>query len=227
MKGRTIKILLPLWLVLFVLTLDSCFGLAADITMNRDGSGKIAMEYRVSRMAEAIGRLDGNERWQIIPAGRADFERSMERIPGMRLVSFSSREEPSPKAADKDIVNKVELEFKNTDALLAFLDPSGKRAVLSREGDKNRLSVNLNEGISPDANSALLDLVAQVSDGYELQLSFSAPGDSVLTLSDSRGNAIQPPTGSQVVLSGKKVSLKMGTGEVIALWQGLSAHFLW
>jgi hypothetical protein len=221
------KTLLPLWLVFFVLTLDSCFGLSADITMNRDGSGKIALEYRFSRTAEAIGRLDGNERWNIIPTGRADFERTVARIAGMRLVSFSSREEPSPKTADKDIVNKVELEFKNTEALLSFLDPSGKRAVLVREGDKNRLSISLNEGVSPDTNADLLDLLRQVSDGYELELSFSAAGDSALALSDSRGNAIQPPDGSRVVLSGKKVSLKIGTGEVIGLRQGLAAHFLW
>ncbi|MDR2922260.1 MAG: hypothetical protein LBU85_02815 [Treponema sp.] len=227
MKGRTIRKLLPLWLVFVVLTLNSCFGLAADITMNRDGSGKISLEYRISRAAEAIGRLDGNERWQIIPAGRADFERTLARIPDMRLVSFSTREEPSPKTGDRDIVNKVELEFKNTEALLAFLDPSGKRAVLVREGDKNRLSINLNEGVSPQANADLLDLLRQVSDGYELEISFSTAGDSALALSDSRGNAIQPPDGSRVVLSGKKVSLKMGTGQVIGLRQGLAAHFLW
>ena len=220
------KKLLPLWLIVFILTLNSCFGVSADITMRRDGSGRIAMEYRFSRMAEVLGRLDGNERWPIIPVGRADFERTIARIPDMRLVSFSSREEASPNGADKDIVNKVELEFGNIEALLTFLDPSGKRAVLSREGEKNRLSVNLNESVSSEVNADLLDLLSQVCAGYELKLSFSAEGDSALTLSDSTGNAIQPP-GSQIVPSGKKVSLEMGTGEVLSLRQGLTANFLW
>ena len=226
MKRMTIRKLAPILLIMCIVTLDSCIGVSADITMRRDGSGKIVMEYRFSRMAEVLGRLDGNERWPIIPAGRADFERSLERIPGMRLVSFSSREDASPNGADKDIVNKAELEFRDIEALMTFLDPSGKRAVLSREGEKNRLSVSINDGVSSQTNADLLDLLMQVSAGYELKLSFSAEGDCALALSDSAGNAVQPQ-GVQLVPSGKKVSLAMGTGDVISLRQGLTVDFLW
>ena len=112
-----LKINRTLFIILILITLNSCIGISADIIMRKDGSGKIALEYRFSRMAEVLGRLDGNENWQIIPAGRPDMERTVARIPGMKLASFSSTE------GEKEIVNKAELEFKDTEALLAFLDP--------------------------------------------------------------------------------------------------------
>jgi len=78
MKGSIrLWIVLPFLLLLF----NSCIGLSLDIQMRRNGSGRLLMEYRVSRMAEAIGRLDGNENWPIIPNGRADFERTLRGFP--------------------------------------------------------------------------------------------------------------------------------------------------
>jgi hypothetical protein len=75
--------------------------------MRSNGSGRITLEYRVSNMAEAIGALDGNERWPTIPVGRADWERTVERFPGLSLVSFSRRE------GNKDTVYNVRLDFVN------------------------------------------------------------------------------------------------------------------
>ena len=210
-----------LFLIIFLLILNSCIGISADIVMRKDGSGKISLEYRFSRMAEVLGRLDGNENWHIIPTGRADIERTVARIPDMRLVSFSSRD------GDKEIVNKAELEFKNTEALLAFLDPSGRRASLSRGNGSNSLTVIIMEPPSVAMNADLLDLVQQVSSGYELKLSFSANGNSAMTLSDGIGKTAEPPRGAKIVSSGKKVSLEMGTGDILGLKQGLGVSFNW
>jgi hypothetical protein len=76
------------FVVLLLASLCSCIGVKADITINADGSGKLALEYRVSNMVEALGKLDGNERWQTVPLGRADFERTLARLPKLRLSSF-------------------------------------------------------------------------------------------------------------------------------------------
>ena len=51
-----------LFLCLAAIGLNSCLGASADITIRSDGSGRIALEYRVSQMLESLGRLDGNER---------------------------------------------------------------------------------------------------------------------------------------------------------------------
>jgi len=217
----TLKKIKALLLVIILLTMNSCVGISADITMRRDGSGRISLEYRFSRMAETLGRLDGNERWPIIPTGRADIERTLARIPGMRLVSFSVRED------DRDIINHVELEFNNIETLLTFLDPSGRRASLNREGGSNRLSVTIMDGTTAPIDTNLLDLMRELSVGYSFNLSFSADGNSTLTLLDGSGNAIQAPAGTRIVSSGSRVSIEMGTGAVLEQEHGLTVVLTW
>ena len=79
---------LTLLLCLSAVVLNSCLGVSADITIKADGSGKIALEYRVSQALESLGKLDGNG--PAIPVGKADFERSVSRIPGLRLSDRKS-----------------------------------------------------------------------------------------------------------------------------------------
>jgi hypothetical protein len=211
------------------LLLASCIGVSADITVQADGSGKIALEYRVSRMAEALGRLDGNERWQTVPVGRADFERSLARLPGMRLVSFSSTEEAAADGRGADIVTRAGLEFQNIESLLAFLDPARRRASFVREGGVNRLRIILLDPPEYSRNEAaeLLELVRQVSSGYELNLNFSAAGNASLVLTGGGGEKIGIPAQAKVVSSGKQVSLSIGAGELLGLERGLGAEFSW
>jgi hypothetical protein len=214
------KILLPLTAFLFLI-MNSCIGISADIQMNKDGSGKITMEYRFSRMAEIIGRLDGNEKWQIIPAGRADWERTAARIDGIQLSSFSSGENGN------DVVNKVTLNFLNTEALLKFLDASGKRADISRSGNSSTLNIILNEPADSTINTDLLDLMKQVSAGYKFKLSFSAYKDSTLSLTDGEGKAKTKPPQAEIVPAGKKVLLSVDTGEILNMAEGLGVSINW
>jgi len=216
MNSRKIIFLL---LPIFFLILNSCIGVSADIQMRANGSGRITLEYRISRMAESIGRLDGNENWPIVPVGRADWERTVARIDGMRLVSFSSSETAN------DFINKATLEFTNTDALVKLLDPSGKRAAASRENGTNKLHITFNEGSSSQINGDLMNLMKQVCDGYQFNVSFSAQGNSTMTVTDSAGRTVPPPQGA--VLSGRKVSLSLETETIISSTNGLEVSFSW
>jgi hypothetical protein len=192
-----------------------------EIQMRRDGSGRLILEYRVSRMAESLGRLDGNENWPIIPAGRADFERTIARIPGMRIVSFSSSE------GAQDVVTNVTLEYDNTDALLKFLDPSGSRASLSMENQSGRLDIILNEPLSSNYDEDLLKLVRQVSAGYGFSISFSAERNCVLSFTDGEGTAVQAPIAAQTVTSGRKASMSIGITDLLEIKEGLGVSFSW
>jgi hypothetical protein len=218
MKNNTIKKLpYVLFGLMFLFIFNSCIGLSMDIQMKKDGSGKISMEYRISSMAEAIGRFDGNENWPAVPVGRADFERSIARIPGIRIVSFSSNE------SQRDIITRVTLEYDNTQVLLKFLDPLGKRSSFS----DGRLDIVLYEAGLYNFNAELFDLVRQVSDGYNFTISFSADKDSTMAVTDGAGNEIPAMEGSQFVQSGKKVSWSTGISEILGLTNGLGVSFRW
>jgi hypothetical protein len=227
------KVPLLLLVLAAAAVLDSCIGLSADINLKPDGSGKITLEYRVSPLLEALGRLDGNERWQTVPAGRADFERTLARLPDMRLVSFSAKDSG---AGGGDVINRAELEFKNIEALLAFFDPSGKRAAFDRGGTggsgKNRLSLTLLdpepdpvetpvEGAAKAGAEDLRSLLRELSRDYELQLSLSVAGTASLSLTPERAAP------ARVVSPGKKVSLTIKTAELLGLSGGLGVIFTW
>ncbi|MCL1955467.1 MAG: hypothetical protein FWF61_06040 [Brevinematales bacterium] len=216
MKNNMLKRLSVPCSLLFLLIFNSCIGLSMDIQMRKDGSGKISMEYRVSKKAEAIGKFDGNENWPIVPVGRADFERSIARIPDIRIASFSSSER------QPDVITDVTLEFDNPQALLKFLDPSGTKAHYN----EGRLDITLLEA-DLKYDTDLLDLVRQVSAGYSFTVSFSADSNSTMTITDGTGKEIKPPADSQFVQSGKKVSWSTRISEIFNFTNGLVVNFNW
>jgi len=208
-------LLLPVLIIL-----NSCLGISADIQFRKDGSVKVVLEYRFSNMAEVIGRLDGNENWPVIPVGRADWQRTEQRIEGMKLVSFKSGKDA------RDTINKVTLEFENTDALLVFLDPSGKRASKTIEGGLNKLHLTLNERSSSQLNPELLELFNKASEGYTFNINVSAPGNSAINFTDSMGNEKVLPKGI-TLSSGKKSYISIPTGEIFTASEGSGLDISW
>jgi hypothetical protein len=189
--------------LLIIFFFGSCVGVSADITIRKNGSGFITLEYRMSDELESLGKLDGNAPWSPVPAGRADFERAIARIPSMRIASFSSRKEGG------DIVNKVRLDFGDTGALLKFLDALGEGASLTRENGRNVLALDFggNEGGASAVDPALAELAAETLAAYSLNLSFDTGADGEIFLVDRTGQsrgAEGPPAG-WVVQSGKKM----------------------
>jgi hypothetical protein len=173
-------------------------------------------------MLESIGRLDGNERWPAIPVGRGDFERGIARIPDLRLVSYSAKDAPGA-AGGRDLVTRAELEFGNTDALTAFLDSTGAavsfvlRTALPAGRTTLRL-VLLEPAESADAD--LLALLREISEGYEISVSLTAPGNASLTVTP-------PVPEARVVTGGRRVSFAVGTGVLFGLKEGLELEIGW
>jgi len=219
------KTLIFLCLCAAALTLmNSCLGVSADISIRADGSGTIALEYRVSQMLESLGRLDGNEHWPAIPVGKADFERSVARIPGLRLSSFSAKDVPHS-SGGRDLLTKVTLEFKNTAALLAFLDSTGNHASLVQE-TRNAQAVNVLRLVLLDrsddlVNADLRSLLREVSAGYELNINVSAPKNASLSVIPS------PVPAARIASRGKKVSFAIDMKDLLEINQELALEIVW
>jgi len=203
---------------IFLLAFNSCIGISMDIQMRKDGSSRVSLEYRYSVMAETAGKFDGNENWPIVPVGRADWERTAQRVSGMKLVSFSSSQKNQ-----QDVITNVTLEFDSADALLKFLDPAGDRASQSA----GRLEITVNKPLPSQINGDLLELMRQISGGYRFAVSFSAEGNSTLVVTDALGKEISLPQDAQIVPSGKKTSLSIAVLEIFTLKDGLGLRFTW
>lgn len=216
---KIFKMLLLLACVITAAVLVSCVGVSADISIKADGSGRISLEYRVSQMLESMGRLDGNERWPAIPVGKADFERSLARIPGLRLVSHKVKE-VSNDSGGKDLVTKVVLEFSDTSALLNFLDSSGTEAVLSQENGKNKLKLSLRNPSAGVVNADFIRLMQDLTAGYNFYISMNVPKGADLS-------SLPAVPAAKTVAHGKKVSYNVDMAEFIKFGEDVELVIVW
>jgi hypothetical protein len=212
----------------------SCVGVRADAVIQANGAGTITMEYGVSQPLDAMGKLDGNERWLTVPVGEADFRRTIERLDGVELVSFASKASKTnapvaqrnaaqsmPAAA---VVNTVKLKFDAIDSLLGFLDATGGRASFATENGKNRLTLVLapkGGGIDPD----LLALFASVSSGYTCAFTVSVPLEGSLSVRDADGKPLAIPDAE--VKQGDPLSFSVPIGTLLSIEEGVVLEIIW
>jgi len=200
------------------LSFSSCIGLSVDIKMNRDGSGRLTMEYRISRTVQTLGALDGNEKWPTIPVGRADWERTIERINGAKIASFSSSEKGD------DNITKVVINFDNPQALSLIL---GSGAIIKTDNRSGSFNYTINPVKSSEYDQSMMSLVQNMFEGYDFSISLSAPRNAALTVTDGSGKTITTPPSAKAVLSGSKVSLSMNTLDLINLSDGFGINISW
>jgi hypothetical protein len=197
-----------------LLCLSSCLAVNADIVLNADGSGTLALEYRMSLQLKTLGEQDGSERWYPLPVGKADFERTLQRLLGLKLLSFSSKEE------GKDLVVAANLAFSDPKALTAFLDTYGEGAVYT----PGRLLLTLYEGGGKE-NRELESLVAEISSGYSVKIRLSLPEEGTLAVLDRSGGPASPEAGIEA--KGKTLSFTAPISEIFSARKGLSLDFRW
>jgi hypothetical protein len=209
---RLVSAAITLGLALGLGVLCSCIGIRSDIVLNPDGTGRISLEYRVSRQFEAIGALDGSR--PLVPLGRADFERGIGRMEGLRLNSFSSTGEGD------DLVTRAVITFSRLEDILPLLDSGSRTTVLYREGDRQVLRVHLGSGETrQNPDPELLALADQASEGYGIAVSLSAPGAVELRVKGDR-------EGLTVEESGKKAGFSAALSRFFRPGKDLDLEFV-
>ena len=204
--------------LLFVIS--SCVGASVDISLNQNGSGNAALEYQISKTLDALGRLDGNERWNTIPVGRADFERTMDRLPGIKLTSFFSKEDGN------DLIINVKMEFENLNSLMSFIDANGLRSSFSGDTRSGRIFMALSDA-KPKNATALESLIAEISGSYSVKMAMSFPGEGSVRIIDNRGYSLDEIPGSIIISPGKKVSCSLPLNSILSATGGVNVEFLW
>jgi len=207
-------------LCFFLLFFSSCLGVSIDIALDQKGSGNITLEYQISKALDALGKLDGNERWNTIPVGRADFERTMDRLPGMKLTSFSSKEDKN------DLIIKAKMEFDDLNSLMSFLDASGLSSSLSGDARSGRIFFALIEA-GAKSDPALDKLIAEISETYSVKLSMSFPNNGNIKITNGMGRVLSDIPGSVIIPSGKKVSCSLPLYAVLSSAEGINVEFQW
>ena len=217
-RTKTYILLFVICYLLFVIS--SCVGVSVDISLNQNGSGSVALEYQISKALYSLGRLDGNERWNTIPVGRADFERTMDRLSGMKLTSFSSKEDGN------DLIINAKMEFKDLNSLMSFIDSSGLRSSFSGDAYSGRIFMTLNDA-KPKNTIALENLIADISKSYSVKMAMGFPGEGSVKITDNRGFPLDKIPGNIIVSPGKKVSCTLPLNSILSATDGVNVEFLW
>jgi hypothetical protein len=200
----------------------SCVGASVEIVARRDGSGTIALEYRVSRELESLGKLDGNENWPVIPVGKADLERSASRIEGLSLRSFSER------SSGADLIYRARFDFANQEALVRFLDGAGQRASLVREGSENRLTLVFNHSAgSVKTDEKLQELLVPALEGYDLAFGITLPRSPRLRVVNRNGAPLESPPAGTALLQGNKVSFTAPMADILSAVEPSILEIAW
>ena len=202
--------------MLVLLLFISCMGAASQVSFASDGSGSILLEYRISAELESLGRLDGNQYQPPVPAARTDLERSVARISGIDLVSYSSRHD------GKDIIHRAELSFSSPEALAAFFDSSGRQFRIDFPGRK--ITISLTETATIDTEfKKFADSILQE---YEFSVSFTVPGIARTEWVDGDGSIINHFPGVCFV-SGATVQYTVPMAEIVFLESPLFLEISW
>jgi hypothetical protein len=170
--------------ILMALMLSGCFGMKTEIEIRKDGSGTMNLVYRISEELLSMGGLSGNEDSPPIPVGRADFESSFNRIPGLAMTNFSE------KTDDDDRLFLVKAAFDNLDALMIFLDSQGQQVKLEQDEDgTNILTVYLLLD-TQDLDSDMLEAIPLIFNGYRFDFDIDFPQKCAVSFADVDGNAL-------------------------------------
>jgi hypothetical protein len=209
------------WALLSVTVLfASCFGMSSDITIAKDGSGTAQLVYRISEDLLALGTLDGNENFPSIPVGEEDFKRTIERIDGLTLTSFSSKKE------DINRVYTVKFNFLTIDALIKFLDTQGQHCVLTEKDGTHILSMVFAPG-TEEYTPEMLELMPVIFDGYNFDFTLKVP--KTLKVEFFNQNAVKipaPPVG--LATTGERtIHFSAPMGALFAANEAVALEIFW
>jgi hypothetical protein len=191
-------------------------GVSSQIKLNPDGTGSIELEYRVALELEDLGKLDGNEKYAPVPVSRMDFERTIARIPGMRLRSYESKKD------SRDMLHRAELSFNSPEALTAFFDSGGRTFKLDFKARKAAFTFPGTKTAEP----VFKELIGDALGGYTFSLSFSVPGDAKVTWIDENGKKIYNILGKCLV-KGQTVDFTVSMADLVLLNSSLTLEINW
>jgi len=148
--------------------LSSCVDVNAKASVDSSGAGRLALDYRVSRMVAPLGALDAKSRILPFPAAKADLDAAAKAARGVSLVSYEAAE------GTDEIAVRAVISFSSLSSLASFLDPAGERALYSDSGGRRSLRLVIAPG-SAETDPEVKRLVDTAFMDYGVKLEIALP----------------------------------------------------
>jgi hypothetical protein len=186
--------------------LTSCIGIDSRLSIREDGSGTLALTYRVSQLVADVGLSETGTSAVPLPLTRGDFDHSLEASGGkVRITKFDRSED------ERDITIKVELAFDSFDALAhldAFRDAN---LSLTRSGGHGTFSQLIAKPPAESLNQESQQMLDALFSDYSLSFVVEAPqpiqSSTLGTLSADKKTLTYRATVKDVVTTGSDLLL--------------------
>lgn len=180
--------------------LASCIGIEAATKMDAKGSGTLSMEYQISNEFAQIGALETTPSLPF-PLSREDIEKSLQRIEGVHLKSYSQNSRAN------NIIISFTLLFDSPSHLAYYLDPAGKFVQYSQEDGISHLRLTLGDAIQP-LDKQMKDALYEKVKPYNFKFTFEA-SQAAPEISMQNADFFKTAT------SGKKVTLESSMADLL------------
>ena len=158
--------------------LSSCIGIKSSVLFNRDGTGTINMEYRISKMLTEMGEGDAD---MPLPVSEEELKNALSGHPNLTLKKVSQRED------DNDVYITSEIQFQKISEFTDIESFGQMPMSLEAEGGEYVFRQIISEGNEPageteegesdteEMDAASKEMMAAFFEGYELSFEVSAP----------------------------------------------------
>jgi hypothetical protein len=188
--------------ILAVVLLSSCIGIDSQITLQNDGSGTMLLNYRISQLMKNLDVAKSD--WHLpLPVSREDFQRTVDSISGLKLLSLTQRED------ERDVLIDARLAFTGVQAINSLGREGQIELSFSNEGDLHVFRQQIYRGrgleeISPES----LQMIQTFFEGYELSYRVTAPAaikrHSLGELSEDQRSVSYKTSVADLLKSGEK-----------------------
>jgi hypothetical protein len=194
--------------VLVAVALTSCVGIDSRLTIHNDGSGVLALTYRVSQLVVNLGNPVEGKGVVPLPLSKADFERSLAATQGkVRLTGFDRSED------QKDITIRAELTFDSLEALAQVDAFQSAQIHVATDSGNHSFSELIAKAPSEPITDDSLRMADAFFGGYDLAFAVEAPqpvkSNSLGTLSADKRVLTYKTTVSDILRTKNDIILSM------------------
>jgi len=158
-----------IFLISIILILVSCIGVETTISFNENGSGKLSIKYRISKMVVNLGSSDEETPVVPLPVSEKDFKRSIESAQGLTLLSFKQSED------ENDIYITANIGFDKIENFKEMKGFSSMPATLKQKGNSFSFSQRIASKPEEIPDKDSLEMIDTLFKGYKISFTVTAP----------------------------------------------------
>lgn len=166
-RVRAIGKILPA--LLLCLGLASCIDIDTRIRFQGDGSGTLALHYRVSHLIVDLGKGGDATRSVPLPIEKEDFDRSLEGVAGVRMTRWDRSED------ELDIIIQAEISFDRVESLAQIESFRSSQPTLSVSGTGSTYSQIVLQAEKEPVTDDTLSMLDALFEGYGISFTVEAP----------------------------------------------------